>query len=333
MIKTYPFLVVFFLVLVLFTWIFAYWLFSCNFFALSVSALIKPLSSTIHLPIKGNVLDNKYNPKVIILNFYDNPESQYINAKSILDKYGLKGTFFVVCNWIDSNHSKIPRMTWNEINQLHQEGHDIESHTMNHIPLTDLSSSKLDYEIGAPKQCLLDHHINSTVFSPPHSYGWDNITIIKTISKYYDHSIGGFKTPMFLDCHGWILPKKFSSGNDCRTFLNNGTLNFSNRYDIKETSHDALNIRYMGNLTKIYNAFVNLVDNSVKLNYIDGHIVEIPIIGYHDIDNNKTKDSTSTDLFNLEMKYLYDNGFKAIRMSDLLYNNTGNTFYIRDNID
>jgi CHASE2 domain-containing sensor protein len=151
---------------------------------------------------------------------------------------------------------------------------------------------------------------------------------------------------MYLDCHGWKLPTttnttaitttKFVSGTDCRTFLSNGTLNFSNRYDIKETSQDSLNIKYLGNQTKIYNEFMKLNNDTVKLNKNNGHIVAIPIIGYHSIDNNnnnKSKDSTPTTLFEQEMKYLHDNNFKTITMNDLLYNSTSNTFYLRNSTE
>ncbi len=45
----------------------------------------------------------------------------------------------------------------------------------------------------------------------------------------------------------------------------------------------------------------------------------IPIIAYHDIDYAKAIDSTDINLFNQEMKYLHDNGFKVIPMSDIGY--------------
>ena len=36
--------------------------------------------------------------EVVILNFYDDDISQFTNAKPILDKYGFKVTFFIVCS-------------------------------------------------------------------------------------------------------------------------------------------------------------------------------------------------------------------------------------------
>ncbi len=328
-----------------------------------------------------NINNNHNFSKVIILNFYDNPKSQFLNAKPILDKYGFKPTFFVVCNWIDSTKSKVARMTWNDIKELHDEGYDIESHTMDHIMLTDLSNSSLNYEIGQSKKCLADHGVNATVFSPPHTKGWNNKTIIDTIAKYYDKSIGGFATPMYLDCHGWKnLPEDVNVQTDCRTFSNsnnhgmgntdgningNGndnvisntisnvdgnnssnnigiinvssnnsnninntsTINFANRYDIKEFSHNGYDYRYADNKTEILDAFIKVVNNDIKLN-TNGHIVEIPIIGYHAIAYNQTKDNTLPDTFALEMKYLHDNGFKVLNMTSLKYSEKTNTFYI-----
>jgi hypothetical protein len=52
-------------------------------------------------------------PKVVILNFYDDEKDQFINAKPILDKYGFRGTFFIVCSWTSSNNTD--RMTWQDI--------------------------------------------------------------------------------------------------------------------------------------------------------------------------------------------------------------------------
>jgi len=42
-------------------------------------------------------------PKAAILNFYDNDIGQFTYTKPILDKYGLKGTFFIVCRWASSD--------------------------------------------------------------------------------------------------------------------------------------------------------------------------------------------------------------------------------------
>ncbi len=264
-------------------------------------------------------------PKVVILNFYDDEKDQFINAKPILDKYGFRGTFFIVCSWTSSNNTD--RMTWQDISQLYREGYDIESHSMTHKRLNKLSQGALDYEVGQSKQCIYNHiGAMPTVFSPPHNLGWNNATVINAIAKYYDLSIGGFVTgPMFLRCDGG---KQSSTQTDCRTYSDNGTLNHVNRYDIKERTHNALDMRYSHNDTQIFDKFMELVNSQFTFNK-NGIIDAIPIIGYHDIDNNKTITSTDVNLFDAEMKYLHDNGFKVFTMSDLGYDENSNYLYIK----
>jgi hypothetical protein len=192
----------------------------------------------------------------------------------------------------------------------------------------------LEYEVGQSKECLHDHLGNNpTIFSLPHNKGWDNATVINTIAKYYGLSIGGFVAgPMFLHCDGWKQQneqqQEFSAQTDCRTYSDNGTLNYANRYDIKERTHNALDTRYSHNDTQIFSRFVELVDSQINFNK-NGIINAVPIIGYHDIDNNKTITSTDVNLFSTEMKYLHDNGFKVLTMSDLGYDENINYLYIK----
>jgi peptidoglycan/xylan/chitin deacetylase (PgdA/CDA1 family) len=269
--------------------------------------------------------------KVVILNFYDDIKSQFTNAKPILDKYGFKGTFFIVCNWASSHNPE--RMTWQEINQLYREGHDIESHTMTHKLLDGLSARALDYEVGQSKQCIHDHlGIYPTVFSPPHDRGWDNATVINTIAKYYNLSIGGFVNDvMFLHCHGWKQQPGYLSQRDCRPYSDNGTLNYASRYDIKENA----GAQGHSNDTLIFDRFANLVNREGILNSNAATpINSVLVLGYHDIDNNNqtiSKDSTDVALFDKEMKYLHDNGIRVITMSDLRYDQNSKYLYVRNN--
>jgi peptidoglycan/xylan/chitin deacetylase (PgdA/CDA1 family) len=56
-------------------------------------------------------------------------------------------------------------MTWDDVQTLEKQGHDIESHSMNHIPLDDLSQQQLNYEIGQSKQCIIDHSVGTNINS------------------------------------------------------------------------------------------------------------------------------------------------------------------------
>jgi hypothetical protein len=52
-------------------------------------------------------------------------------------------------------------------------------------------------------------------------------------------------------------------------------------------------------------------------------------MAYHDIDDDKAIDSTGTSLFDSEMKYLHDTGFKVIPMSDIGYNENTRYMFIK----
>jgi hypothetical protein len=261
------------------------------------------------------------NDKVVILTFGDGWTTQYTNAKPILDRYGFKGSFFITCTLVG-----LPlRMSWQDIVSLYNNGNDIGSKTMTYKTLTKLSSSGLNYEVGQSKQCLRDHGVNTTLFATPRGLGGDNATVINEIAKYYDLAINGFSNLMYLKCDGW---KRYSSQTDCRTYFDNGTLTYTNRYSVREWSHNSVDLAYMHNVTSIFKIFVQEVNSQNKYNN-GGIINAIPIIAYHSVQNSNLRASTGIALFSQEMKYLHDNNFRVIRVSDLGYNQTTNNLYIK----
>ena len=58
--------------------------------------LLPVYSGTLAADVTKNIEHNKF----VILNFDDNRKSQFTHAKPILDKYGFKATFYVVCNYV-----------------------------------------------------------------------------------------------------------------------------------------------------------------------------------------------------------------------------------------
>jgi len=272
--------------------------------------------------------------KIIILAFDDSPKSQFTLAKPILDKYGYKGSFFTVCNFVNNGINRFGNesMSWQNIKTLQQQGHDIESHTMTHTALHNRSQQDLIYEIGGSKQCLFDHGINTTIFAYPASTGSENATIINIVSKYYDLARSGDAPLAFLHCNG------YKKTNDCIPFKN-GKVKYENRYDIKNwsdrpkaqgTNQDAMPM----NNTQMFSQFIKEVNLQSSYNK-NGCINAIPIVVYHNflIDKNymEQPDKSITDigLFSKEMKYLHDNGFLVLKISDLGYNQSTNYIYIK----
>jgi len=254
--------------------------------------------------------------KAIILNFDDDWKGQIIHAVPILEKYGFKATFFITCGCLTYQNSSFcnnaggdSAMTWEDIAVLSELGHDIQSHGMSHKDVTTLSATDLEYEIGESKKCLLEHNINPTVFGTPYAAAWGNSTVVNTISKYYEMGRMGYRALV--------------------------DLNMIDRYSLPLWTDYQAQAMYRDNGTKILDIFIEAVNNQTQFN-TNRTISTIPIIVvYHNVDykNNSSNISpdwldstTDVNLFDREMKYLHDNGFQVLTMSDLGYNQTSNRY-------
>jgi peptidoglycan/xylan/chitin deacetylase (PgdA/CDA1 family) len=134
---------------------------------------------------------NKPKPGIIIT-FDDGFQSNYRNAKPILEKYGLTGWFCIVTDFVDHeppstqgqfmlNHSLgLPHinfdpdsderqaLNWTEINELLNDNHVIISHTKTHHRMTmEDSDNKLNQEIVLSKK-----RIEEKTGSSPEIFCW-----------------------------------------------------------------------------------------------------------------------------------------------------------------
>jgi peptidoglycan/xylan/chitin deacetylase (PgdA/CDA1 family) len=270
-----------------------------------------------------SVSNDSSNERYVILNFDDNRKSQFTQVKPILDKYGFKATFYVVCKYLDN---KKGYMNWTELETLHKEGHDIGSHTMNHANLSDSSIKSLEYQIGKSKECLQEHGINATTFAYPFDKGWDNKTVVNIVSKYYDLARTASSPLTFLHCDGW---KDKSTQTDCRTYTKNGKLNYANRYSIRAWSHDLSRKVNSYDNSALFDRFIQVVNSQFEHNK-NGTVTAIPIIIYHRAGDTETIDyNTDVDLFKNEMKYLHDGKFTVLTMSDLAYDSKNDYLFVK----
>jgi peptidoglycan/xylan/chitin deacetylase (PgdA/CDA1 family) len=262
------------------------------------------------------------NHKVVILNFDDNRKSQFTQVRPILDKYGFKATFYVVCKYLDN---KKGYMNWTELETLYKDGHDIGSHTMNHANLSDSSKKSLEYQIGRSKECLQEHGINATSFAYPFDKGSDNKTVVNIVSNYFELARTASSPLTFLRCDGW---KNKLNQTDCKTYTNNGKLNYANQYSIKGWSHDLSRKVNSYDDPALYDRFIQVVNSQSKYNK-NGTINAIPIIIYHKAGDQGTDYNTNLELFNKEMKYLHNGNFTVLTMADLGYDKKTNYLYIK----
>ena len=136
--------------------------------------------------------------KAAIITFDDGRLSQYNYAKPILDKYNFKATFYIICNSVGKEN----RMTWDNIQSLEEEGHEIGSHSMNHLRFGNLSDNEIKYEIIESKKCLENKGVNVTSFSFPFNDGDNNTTILKIIADNYYNARTASEPLMFFQCRG-----------------------------------------------------------------------------------------------------------------------------------
>ena len=214
----------------------------------------KSSSITNNSVVSSSAINNN---KVVVLSFDDNRIGDFTYAKPILDKYGFKATFFIICGKTTDSGA----MNWQDIAPMQKDGMDIESHTMTHAHLNTLNQSQLNFEIGGSKQCLASHGYNATIFAYPYNEGSNNPVVVNTVAKYYDMARSGTDPLMFLDCKGFTKHPQ----TDCRTYTPDGKLTYANRYAIRSLSFDIIEIRDSFDNATMFSDFAKIVNSQNSL--------------------------------------------------------------------
>ena len=263
--------------------------------------------------------------KAAIITFDDGMLSQYTYAKTILDKYIFKATFYIICNSVDKEN----RMNWNNIQILEQEGHEIGSHSMNHKRLSKLSEEEMKYEIIQSKRCLQENGFNVTSFSFPYNDGDNNKNILKIIADNYYIARTASEPLMLFQCRSENVEEEEDDDdkyeNQCHHQYS--TENHENelqsdfkRYTLTGLSHEAYKKSGGYSDEEMFEQFIEIVESQTKYN-TENSINAIPILIYHSVDYSGDDYSINPDLFEKEMEYLFENGYKIFQMKDIVYNN------------
>lgn len=120
------------------------------------------------------------------LSFDDGFLSHYEIVFPLLNKYGFKGTFYIVTNsLVEKDQPYIWRTgSWPHYEEILKSGHEIGSHTLSHPDLTKISSDSMKREIIESKQSIIDHlKISPKSFSYP--YTNYNQEVLAEISKHH----------------------------------------------------------------------------------------------------------------------------------------------------
>lgn len=270
-------------------------------------------------------VDGKY----VIFTMDDNPLGQYIYAKPVLDTYGYKASFMVVCNWVGGG-GETPRMSWDQITNMSNDGQDIESHTMTHPDLNTLSLAQLQYELGASKDCLQQHGFNVTAFAYPRNLGSENATVVNVVSQYYTvaKTLGQGGIYSFTQCNAY---KQGTNQNDCAVFDSSGKLQYENPTAMRFFSIDGTQQGNGFNDNDTFYKFKNFVDNQTQYNF-NGSINAIPVVTLHEIINPSEQSywlHTNQLLLANMMHYIHDHNYTVITLRDVGVNPLTHTLYVK----
>ncbi len=132
----------------------------------------------------------KKSDKTVSLSFdaaWGNEDTQQLI--DILGKYNIKATFFVVGEWVD----KYPE----SVKALHDAGHEIMNHSLDHKYFSKLSSAQIIEDINACNDKIeAVTGVRPTLFRPP--YGDYNDNVISTVN-----SIGMYPIQWDVDSLDW----------------------------------------------------------------------------------------------------------------------------------
>jgi len=111
----------------------------------------------------GNLPENKC---MVAFTFDDGFAECYHTIAPALEKFNTNAAFFINSNYIDSDkqyqldfnkrintYTKGP-LTWKQVKELHNRGHVIGAHTLDHLNMAQLSEEEIDQQLFANKEIL-----------------------------------------------------------------------------------------------------------------------------------------------------------------------------------
>lgn len=123
-------------------------------------------------------ITNWYEDKeaALSLSFDDGTPDQLHYAIPLLREMGFKATFYIIPSQVKN---------WTAWNELHQEGHEISSHSMTHKNLKQLNKSVLHYELAQSYDVITKNIPENNCLSVAYPFGAVNSDVIKESLKYY----------------------------------------------------------------------------------------------------------------------------------------------------
>jgi peptidoglycan/xylan/chitin deacetylase (PgdA/CDA1 family) len=167
--------------------------------------------------------------KLVGFSFDDGYEECFTKLKPVLDAFKIKAAFFICPNYVESTPEYVENflknavflkthkisMTWAQIAVLHQEGHLIGSHTLNHINCIETPIDILDHELRETKR-QIEAKLNTTCDHFAYTYGkieHFSEAALKCAEKYYAFIYSQAGHQNYFSFDGRVLNRRHFEGN------------------------------------------------------------------------------------------------------------------------
>jgi peptidoglycan/xylan/chitin deacetylase (PgdA/CDA1 family) len=159
--------------------------------------------------------------KLIVTTSWDDVTVLDLKLLDLLDKYKLKGSFYVIGKLVGK------RVSEDQLRHI-SETHEIGAHTMKHVTLTRVSNEEAKKEIKESKRFLekiIENEVTSFAY-PKGKYNKKHVKMVKdagfvcarTIEPFYFEAAGDpYEIPVSL----WAFPHKFRDLNAIRRLIKN----------------------------------------------------------------------------------------------------------------
>jgi len=136
--------------------------------------------------LKEELQKSSDDENIVCCTFDDGDLTNYDNALPVLEKLGIKATFFITAgllgNYIDGPQGPRKMMNKEQVKELFLKGHEIGAHTMTHKRLPQISIEEAKKEIENSKT-MLEDLIGCSVVSFAYPYGLFNKEIIDKVKE------------------------------------------------------------------------------------------------------------------------------------------------------
>jgi len=106
--------------------------------------------------VRGDI-DRGSDRPIVAVTFDDGYLDNHANARPILNRHGVPATFFVSTGIVDTDREfqhdiekgvrGLPNMSWDQIRELHADGHEIGAHTVNHVNIAKVDDATAEREL------------------------------------------------------------------------------------------------------------------------------------------------------------------------------------------